>query len=153
VEELPSETSQQSAVYAGLAILFGICLMACRFFYVAPKMRGCLRYRALPIFGEARVEGWLHPYSAEFIRLLAQIQTAAALRGAVREIGVHHGRLLILLLLCKLPDERAFAIHVFDRQELNTDRSGHGDLRRFLDNVRRWADGRRSRPSPNRHSR
>jgi hypothetical protein len=41
--ELPSENSQQSAVYASLAILFGICSMVARFFYVVLKMRGCLR--------------------------------------------------------------------------------------------------------------
>ena len=93
------------------------------------------------IFGSSRVEGWLHAYSAELIRLLAQIQIAAGFRGAVGEIGVHHGRLLILLLLCKLPTERAFAIDVFERQELNIDRSGHGDLCRLLDNVRQWAEG------------
>lgn len=91
------------------------------------------------LFGAAQVEGWLHPHSAEFIWHLAQIQTAAGFEGAVDEIGVHHGRLLILLLLCKLPAERAFAIDVFERQYLNTDHSGHGDLCRLQNNVRRWA--------------
>ena len=90
-------------------------------------------------FGQRKVEGWLDPDSAKIISALGDIQRAAGYHGAVGEIGVHHGKLFILLLLLTARDEGSFAIDVFEQQHLNTDRSGRGDRERFLDNVRRWA--------------
>ncbi|MGH7046840.1 MAG: class I SAM-dependent methyltransferase [Stellaceae bacterium] len=86
--------------------------------------------------GMPRIEGWLHRFAAELIAAISQIQHEGLVRGAVGEIGVHHGKLLILLLLTAARDERAFAIDVFEKQELNVDGSGRGDRERFLQNVR-----------------
>ena len=47
--------------------------------------------------GLGRVEGWLDPRSAKVIAALGEYQTAQGIRGAVGEIGVHHGKLLVLL--------------------------------------------------------
>ena len=91
------------------------------------------------IFGLPRVDGWLEAYSARFIGELAAIQRDHAVVGAVGEIGVHHGKLFILLLLSASDREKAFAIDVFERQDLNTDHSGCGNRDVFLANVRRWA--------------
>jgi hypothetical protein len=89
--------------------------------------------------GATTVEGWLDPFSARVIAALADRQAAVGGPGALGEIGVHHGKLFIVLAIAAGAQERLFAIDVFGRQELNVDRSGAGDLRRFQDNVRRWA--------------
>lgn len=73
------------------------------------------------------VDGWLHPTSAAAIAELGSGGNAA-------EIGVHHGKLLILLsLLC----DHSYAIDVFDSSR-NTDGSGDGDREIFEANMRRY---------------
>jgi hypothetical protein len=91
--------------------------------------------------GHRRVRGWLDPLSARMILDLGEHQLEHGVRGAVGEIGVHRGRLFILLDLLRRPNERAFAIDVFSDQEANVDRSGRGDLDVFLDNVDRFSGG------------
>ena len=56
------------------------------------------------------------------------------------EIGVHHGRFLILLHLLLQEGERSFAIDLFDRQDENIDKSGKGDMQRFLENLKACTD-------------
>lgn len=90
-------------------------------------------------FGLKSVDGWLAKYSAEFITALSGTQQRAGYTGAIGEIGVHHGKLFILLLMLASSSEKAFVIDVFENQELNTDRSGCGDRAIFLQNVRRWS--------------
>lgn len=89
--------------------------------------------------GFGLVEGWLDPFSARLIAHLCYSQRVAFGPGALGEIGVHHGKLFIVLAACATPDEQLFAIDVFDRAELNEDRSGAGDERRFRCNTVRWA--------------
>lgn len=89
--------------------------------------------------GLKQVEGWLDPLSARFIAEIDRIQQELGIRGGVGEIGVHHGKLFILLHLMLREGERSFALDVFEQQELNTDRSGRGDREQFLHNVVRWA--------------
>jgi hypothetical protein len=101
-----------------------------------PSVDTVVRYL---IFGQRKVAGWLDPDSAEIISALGDIQSAAGYHGAVGEIGVHHGKLFILLLLLAANGEGNFAIDVFEQQHLNIDRSGCGDREKFLANVRRWA--------------
>jgi hypothetical protein len=86
--------------------------------------------------GMRKVEGWLNPFSA---RAIATLATAQPRPGALGEIGVHHGKLFIVLALCAAPEERLFAIDVFGKASLNLDRSGAGDERRFRANVKLWA--------------
>lgn len=88
--------------------------------------------------GQHRIEGWLDPYSADFVRAVSEIQRRARIVGAVGEIGVHHGRLFLLLMLGRGPGEKAFAVDVFDHQDRNLDRSGLGDRDVFEANIRRW---------------
>lgn len=97
-----------------------------------------LSYR---LFGVRQVEGWLEPYSADFISSLAAVQRRRRWRGAVGEIGVHHGKLFILLRLNAAEGESSFAVDVFQNQHLNTDRSGSGDQDIFLRNIARWCGG------------
>jgi hypothetical protein len=89
--------------------------------------------------GHRGVEGWLTPLSAKVIAFLLDHQTTAGLRGAVGEIGVHHGKLFLIEYLSSQKEERAFAIDVFEQQELNLDQSGKGDRERFLENVKAHA--------------
>jgi hypothetical protein len=100
------------------------------------KMSALDRYL---IIGMRRVEGWLFDYSPKFIAGLSEVQRSAGYSGAVGEIGVHHGKLFILLLLTSSGTEKAFAVDVFENQHLNTDGSGRGDRGIFLANIRRWA--------------
>jgi hypothetical protein len=86
-----------------------------------------------------RVPGWLQGYSARFIAEIGRIQAQERIDGAATEIGVHMGRLFILLSLLARPDETSLAIDVFGDQVLNVDGSGGGDLARFKANVARFA--------------
>lgn len=89
--------------------------------------------------GHRRVEGWLTPLDARLIRAVGAAQEGFGIYGGVGEIGVHHGKLFILLYLLLRQNERGIAIDIFDRQELNVDRSGKGNLDRFLKNTTRCA--------------
>lgn len=93
------------------------------------------------VAGQFRVEGWLDPYSADFVRAIADIQRGADLGGAVGEIGVHHGKLFLVLMLTRAPGEAAFAIDVFEDQKQNLDGSGMGDRAAFERNLRHWGKG------------
>src|SRR5262245_17809599 len=86
----------------------------------------------------APVQGWLDPYSASFIAALSLAQTRMGVGGGLGEIGVHHGRLFVILKLTAAPKENVFALDVFDSQHLNSDRSGRGSERIFLRNLQRW---------------
>ena len=86
--------------------------------------------------GTKRVEGWLTPESARLIQVASNTQLADGITGSVGEIGIHHGKLFILLYLLAQPSERAFAIDVFESQHLNVDRSGKGDRAVFERNLR-----------------
>lgn len=85
-----------------------------------------------------KVHGWLDRYSAALISDLSQFQCLNGISGALGEIGVHMGRLFILLKLTALSGEKCFAIDVFGQQGLNVDNSGFGDRDIFLRNLRRW---------------
>jgi hypothetical protein len=85
------------------------------------------------------VEGWLGPMGIGLISALDRCQRALDVRGDVAEIGVHHGRLFLLLALSARDGEASLAIDVFDHQDLNIDRSGAGSYARFLANFDRFA--------------
>ncbi|MDQ2846462.1 MAG: class I SAM-dependent methyltransferase [Actinomycetota bacterium] len=80
------------------------------------------------------VQGWLRPEAADLIAQLARTQSAV---GAVGEIGVHHGKLFLLLALSRRSGERGVAIDLFEDQEKNVDHSGLGDRTRFVENLNR----------------
>jgi hypothetical protein len=90
--------------------------------------------------GQELVKGWLFPGAPQAIVLLSDEQRSSRLSGGVAEIGVHHGKLFILLYLLSSQDERAVAIDLFSHQNLNVDHSGAGDLKQFKRNLHRHAD-------------
>lgn len=83
--------------------------------------------------GNRQVNGWLRPEAATLILAMAGHQQVT---GAVGEIGVHHGKLFILLSLLRRAGEQAVALDLFENQELNIDRSGHGDRAVFERNLK-----------------
>jgi hypothetical protein len=89
--------------------------------------------------GQRQVDGWLNKFSAQYISSLDAIQEAAGETGAVAEIGVHHGKLCVLLALCARARESCLAIAVFEDQHFNVDRSGLGNKVKFLHNMQKWA--------------
>lgn len=88
--------------------------------------------------GMAGVDGWFTKLDAMLFAGIAAIQAEAGVSGSVGEIGVHHGRMFMILGLALQPDERAFAIDVFADQHLNTDGSGLGDEGIFRRNLARF---------------
>jgi hypothetical protein len=85
--------------------------------------------------GYKTVEGWLFPGAIALLSSLESIQQELGLRGSVGEIGIHHGKLFILLYLLCREDERAVAVDLFEQQEKNLDRSGLGDEEKFRRNL------------------
>lgn len=90
--------------------------------------------------GRFYVEGWLRTEAALTVIALADRQRALGVNGGTAEIGVHHGKLFILLYLLSRAPERAVAIDLFEDQHLNIDQSGAGDLARFRRNLGQHAD-------------
>lgn len=88
-------------------------------------------------WGIKTVDGWLNPLSAQFIAGISAAHRNLGITGSVGEIGVHHGKLFILMH-CDADKSRSFAIDVFEDQHLNTDRSGKGSYSHFIRNVQRW---------------
>lgn len=92
--------------------------------------------------GHKSVNGWLLPGAIKMLAALAKAQDEANIKGSVAEIGVHHGKLLILLALFTREDEKAVAIDLFTDQDRNFEQSGQGDLDKFQENIRRHAEHR-----------
>jgi hypothetical protein len=93
--------------------------------------------------GKFYVEGWLRSEAALTIVALSERQRTLGVEGGVAEIGVHHGKLFILLYLLSRAPEKAVAIDLFEDQHLNIDLSGSGDLAKFRRNLLRHADDAR----------
>ena len=87
--------------------------------------------------GHFDVEGWLRPLAIQGIVALSKAQVFRGVTGSACEIGVHHGRLFILLHLLTQPHEHSAAWDLFDNQDENTDASGLGDRSRFEANLSR----------------
>ena len=87
--------------------------------------------------GHRRVQGWLTETAIALMRDIARIQRTHDVVGPVCEIGVHHGRLFILLHHLTNPGERAVGWDLFEHQEQNVDRSGKGDRARLMFNLQR----------------
>lgn len=88
--------------------------------------------------GHQTVEGWLTDAAITLVSQLVGAQRAHDLRGPACEIGVHHGRLFILLHLLTGAPHRTVGFDLFDeRQGENVDRSGAGSQTALLANLAR----------------
>jgi len=73
---------------------------------------------------------------------LNEAQVALGVGGNVGEIGVHHGKLFLLLCLMRRGGETAVAVDVFEDQQANIDNSGCGSRQALLQNLDTHAGGR-----------
>lgn len=101
-----------------------------------PMKRSFETYRTI---GHRFVTGFLEPEILAVLPVLDAAQRARHIRGAIAEIGVHHGKLFIGLRLLQRGGEASVAVDIFGDQELNVDGSGRGDLEKFLGNVTLWS--------------
>jgi len=85
--------------------------------------------------GHRQVEGWLSDLAIAIIVALERLQRDFRIAGPVCEIGVHHGRLFILLHLLTRPGELSVAFDLFEMQHENVDRSGLGNRERLQANL------------------
>jgi hypothetical protein len=88
-----------------------------------------------------KVRGWLGPDTISQLIQVDGIQSQLGVSGHVGEIGVHHGKLFILLYLLTRGVEKAVALDIFGQQELNLDRSGQGNLDILKRNLGAYAGG------------
>jgi hypothetical protein len=79
------------------------------------------------------------------ITTVDRVQRDLDVKGNTAEIGVHHGRLFLLLLLMCRESETGLAIDLFADQERNLDNSGKGNEAIFRANLRRYATGKTCR--------
>ncbi len=86
-----------------------------------------------------KVLGWLTPGALDLIYEVGKIQNTLPVFGHAAEIGVHHGKLFILLHLLLRPDEQSVAIDLFDEQSGNVDDSGRGNFSIFRKNLSAYA--------------
>jgi hypothetical protein len=82
------------------------------------------------------VEGWFFPIDADLFAAVDEAQRRAGIRGNLFEIGVHHGKTAIFLARMLAVGEVLGVCDVFERQELNRDRSGEGSRELFEKNMR-----------------
>lgn len=78
------------------------------------------------------IEGWCNP---EMDKMLAHLDAHVHPSGGAYEIGVHHGKMFIMLNKYIRKEYQSYAVDVFEDQSLNVDRSGKGDYHIFRENL------------------
>jgi len=86
--------------------------------------------------GFTNVEGWCSDLLFDTIDILNNAAINKA--GGALEIGIHHGKLYLLLNQVVDEDQSSYAVDVFDNQNLNIDKSGRGSLERFKFNLAKY---------------
>ncbi|MDP1681766.1 MAG: class I SAM-dependent methyltransferase [Burkholderiales bacterium] len=89
-----------------------------------------------------KVNGWLGSDTISQLIQIDGIQRKLGLSGHVGEIGVHHGKLFILLYLLAQQGEHAIAVDIFEQQALNVDKSGKGSLQVLERNLEAFTGGK-----------
>lgn len=79
----------------------------------ADKLFGALALGAYAMRGVESVPGMLQSGSVSVLWSLIELQDEFGIGGDVAEIGVHHGRLFIMLCLALNAGERAYALDIF----------------------------------------
>lgn len=83
------------------------------------------------------VQGYLTRLDARLIAALLSFQDANNIVGHLGEIGVHHGRLYLMLALARRVGERALAIDLFEDDAINANTCQAGRDRALFANARR----------------
>jgi Methyltransferase domain len=82
------------------------------------------------------IEGWVGDrifHIVDFIKLYHEQQN---IHGDIAEIGVHHGKLFVILAAVARSDEMCIAVDLFENQRLNVDSSGNGSKNVFESHIR-----------------
>jgi methyltransferase family protein len=83
------------------------------------------------------VQGYLTSLDARLIAALLKFQDENNIEGHLCEVGVHHGRLFLMLALARRSAERALAIDLFEDDTINANTRHAGRDRALLANARR----------------
>ena len=83
--------------------------------------------------GFDNVEGWCNPRVGNIVDFLDSLPLNKI--GGACEIGIHHGKLFLLLNQTIEEQYKSYAIDVFDLQHLNIDRSGDAKKEVFAHNI------------------
>lgn len=83
------------------------------------------------------VQGYMTPLDARVIGALLSYQNESNIRGHLCEIGVHHGRLFLMLALARRPGECSLAIDLFEDDRLNASTEHAGRDLAIFENARR----------------
>jgi Methyltransferase domain len=83
----------------------------------------CRRYLA---GGFRAVHGWVTSAALLQIARVSQLQHSFGISGPVCEVGVHHGRTLILMHLLTQPHEMSVGIDLHERAQLRRNLQAHG---------------------------
>lgn len=75
---------------------------------------------------QSKVDGWLSVFSAQILNYFHQIHIKNHVKGNIFEIGVHHGKLSLLLGVFLRDTETLGVCDLFDLQDENTSGSGNG---------------------------
>lgn len=108
------------------------------FEYLGDKAAVAHRYAQTDI---AHVGGWFGGEQIHLVNTINRIQKAQGTTGNMLEIGVHEGRFFCFWQHLMNEGEAAFAVDIFEDQDLNQELSGNGSLSKFLDNVRTYGAG------------
>jgi hypothetical protein len=84
------------------------------------------------------IDGWNEYGAFMALRLIDAYQKKNDIHGSMVEIGVHHGQFLIGMALMRGMRGMCVAVDIFDQQELNLDKSGYGDRKAFIDNLKKY---------------
>jgi Methyltransferase domain len=84
-----------------------------------------------------KVQGYLTRLDANIIASLLSCQSENNIRGHLCEVGVHHGRLFLMLALARRGDERALAIDLFEDDAINSSSKHAGRDTALFSNARR----------------
>ena len=87
------------------------------------------------------IEGWLQARLHRGLVAVQELHDRHKVTGGMLEIGVHHGKFFLALGFLRRPDEPWVAVDLFEEQVLNIDRSGRGNLDRFMANLRKIHPG------------
>ncbi len=85
--------------------------------------------------GYKKVDGWLSEIALDAIACIANVQVEKGICGGACEIGVHHGKLFLLLHFLTRKSEKSTAYDLFSKQDENVDGSGVGDRSIFEKNI------------------
>jgi hypothetical protein len=85
------------------------------------------------------IDGWgINDNLARVFLALDQFQKNRGVSGSIFELGVHHGRASILMAKLAGPKETVLLVDLFEDQDANIDKSGHGNRDVLEANLAHW---------------